>query len=406
MQILFVSMTPLEHNTSATIQNKGIVRGLVALGHVVDTLTLKPQETSLSYDVSMNDIGALTRNSYFFEPDKKYQLLMAKKPGSHDNSGFEGSNFYRTILRVGRSSVKYLVDSLSIYDAQKANVKNISKVNIDYHKYDIIISASDPKSSHLIAERIFRKTSGLNSKWIQYWGDPMFHDITRTSDWRNRIVKYHERKLISQADRVIYASPLTLQVQQDTFREFSHKMDYASQVYAGEFKNQPRSRTTQDKPISVGYFGAYPSNIRNIVPLYRAAQGADFELTICGGTDLSLMGSDNVRILDPVPYEESVKLERESDILVCICNLRGTQIPGKIYYYTAYDKPIIVALDGDFKDELRIYLSSFNRFILCDNNEKSIRAAITEAKAHLGKVHYELVDQLEPEYMARKILGR
>ena len=78
MQILFVSMTPLEHNTSATIQNKGIVRGLVALGHVVDTLTLKPQETSLSYDVSMNDIGALTRNSYFFEPDKKYQLLMAK----------------------------------------------------------------------------------------------------------------------------------------------------------------------------------------------------------------------------------------------------------------------------------------------------------------------------------------
>ena len=77
-------------------------------------------------------------------------------------------------------------------------------------------------------------------------------------------------------------------------------------------------------------------------------------------------------------------------------------MPGKFYYYTTYDKTIIVASDGDFTDELRTYLFGFNRFILCDNNEKSIRAAITEAKAQLEKVHYELVDQLDPEYMARK----
>ncbi|NLN41927.1 MAG: hypothetical protein GX160_08100, partial [Clostridiales bacterium] len=54
MEVLFVSMFPFEHNTSATIQNKGIVRGLVALGNNVDTLTLEPLQTSASYDDSMN----------------------------------------------------------------------------------------------------------------------------------------------------------------------------------------------------------------------------------------------------------------------------------------------------------------------------------------------------------------
>ena len=44
MKILFVSMVPLEYNTSATIQNKGIIRGLSALGHDIDIMTLRPDE--------------------------------------------------------------------------------------------------------------------------------------------------------------------------------------------------------------------------------------------------------------------------------------------------------------------------------------------------------------------------
>ena len=41
-----------------------------------------------------------------------------------------------------------------------------------------------------------------------------------------------------------------------------------------------------------------------------------------------------------------------------------------------------------------------------DNNEKSIRVAIAEAETQVGRPHYELVDQLKPEYMAKKILGQ
>lgn len=406
MRILFISMTPFAYNTSATIQNKGIVRGLVGLGYDVDTLTLQPLKTNFSYDVSMNDIAELIGVAFYIEPDEKYKLLMSKKRTASAKTVNKGPDIVKVILQTGRSLVKRMYESFSVFDAQITNIRNVFSVKIDYSEYDVIISASDPKSSHLIADRIFRKIPGLNSTWIQYWGDPMFHDITRKRDWRDGIVKYHERRLISKADRVIYASPLTLQKQRDTFPEFSHKMDYASQVYAGELGSLPSSSNEQIKPISVGYFGAYRSTVRNIIPLYRVAQGATFMLTICGATDLSLPSTDNVRIMNFVSYDESVRLEQDSDILVCICNLRGTQIPGKIYYYTAYQKPIIVVLDGEYKDELRTYLASFERFILCDNNENSIRAAIAEAKTQVGRSHYELADQLKPEYMAKKILGQ
>lgn len=204
MRILFVSMTPFDYNASAVIQNKGIVKGLAASGNVVDTLTLAPIRGSIRYDGSMNDIASLIENGHYIELDQKYKRLSAKSGNT-----VSGDDLITSILRSGRLMIKRVYDSVAIFDAQSSNVKNVSKVHIDYSKYDAIISSSDPKSSHLIAKEILRREKSFKGKWIQYWGDPMFHDITRKSDWRNRIVKYHERKLISSADRVIYASPLS-----------------------------------------------------------------------------------------------------------------------------------------------------------------------------------------------------
>ena len=56
----------------------------------------------------------------------------------------------------------------------------------------------------------------------------MYNDITRKNDWRNNLVKHHEKSLIKKADRVVYASPLTLDIQKETFSNLTYKMDYAS----------------------------------------------------------------------------------------------------------------------------------------------------------------------------------
>ncbi|NLM40267.1 MAG: glycosyltransferase family 4 protein, partial [Firmicutes bacterium] len=235
---------------------------------------------------------------------------------------------------------------------------------------------------------------------------PMLHDITRKNDWRDRIVKYYEKKLISKADRVIYASPLTLKVQRDTFPDLAHKMDYANQVYASVQSNGRdsvnRGNTSQ---ISVAYSGAYRSTVRNIFPLYNAARMKGFRLSICGPSDLQLQSTDNITVRGKLPYKEATRVESESDVIACLCNRRGTQIPGKIYYCAAYKKPIVVILDGEYKEELREFLGSFDRFLLCENDENSIIEAIEQARDQLRVGEYELPDQLKPECMARRIIG-
>lgn len=407
MKVLFVSMVAFETNASATIQNKGIIRGLSALNYDIDIVTLEPDQNAISFDDSMNDIKQLVNNTYYIKADWKYALLRAKKKNDKTKTGENNRRKLSGILlQKIRVFIKKLYDQISIFDAQKINVKGISKIQADYSKYDLIISSSDPKSSHLLALRILEKSKNCKAKWIQYWGDPMLHDITRKSDWRDRIVKYYEKKLISKADRVIYASPLTLKVQRDTFPDLAHKMDYANQIYANVQNNISESINRKDESqISVGYFGAYKSTVRNILPLYNAAKIMGFKLNICGPSDIKLQSTNNIRVLGKLPYKEVVKLESESDIIVCLCNKKGTQIPGKIYYCAAYKKPIVVILDSEYKTELRVFLESFNRYILCDNNEKSIQNAIKRARDGLRIEKYEIPEKLKPDYVARKIIG-
>ena len=47
MKVLFVSMVAFETNASATIQNKGIIRGLSALNYDIDIVTLEPDQNAI-----------------------------------------------------------------------------------------------------------------------------------------------------------------------------------------------------------------------------------------------------------------------------------------------------------------------------------------------------------------------
>lgn len=140
------------------------------------------------------------------------------------------------------------------------------------------------------------------------------------------------------------------------------------------------------------------------MPLYNAALNGKFILNICGSSDILLSSIDNISIHGMLPYIETKKMEEESDILVCICNNRGTQIPGKIYYSSGYSKPIIVILDGEYKEYLRSFFSKFDRFILCENDKNSILEAIDTAKLQLNNA-FKLPKELTAEHMVKKILG-
>ncbi|CAH0309322.1 hypothetical protein SRABI80_04491 [Peribacillus frigoritolerans] len=134
------------------------------------------------------------------------------------------------------------------------------------------------------------------------------------------------------------------------------------------------------KEFDLGYFGDFYSRDRNIQPLYSVAEKYNFSLKICGNSDVPIKCNSKIKVSPRINYDLVKKYEGESEILVCICNTNGTQLPGKIYHYAASTKPILVILDGERSMHIKEYLEKFDRYIICFNTEESIKEAINSIK--------------------------
>ncbi len=177
MNVLFVSVFPLEYNTSATIRNKGVIQGLHDLGYSIDTLTIKPENTFIVFDNGINDLDHLIQNKYYIDSSSIYRKFMATKPNTENENTIDKLKPSKL-----KSKIKKILLSLMVFDTQALSVTNkkikevASTMNVE--KYDLIISSSDPKSSHLLAKRLLELYPTQKIPWIQFWGDPMFNDIT------------------------------------------------------------------------------------------------------------------------------------------------------------------------------------------------------------------------------------
>ncbi|MFA7123805.1 MAG: hypothetical protein WC212_07190, partial [Candidatus Delongbacteria bacterium] len=359
--IIFVSMSSINLNTSATIRNRALIEGLIQNGNKVEVLTVEALRSNPFYDESI-------------KPNDNLKINHIKNIKSYENLVKKESNIKGKIKNILLPLLRYLYHKFSIFDntiyvAKKADLKYLSRKS-----YDIIISSSDPKSSHYAAKKLIE--SGLvYGKWIQYWGDPLAIDMTKNNLYPKIVLKYFERKLFSCSDKIVYVSPFTLDQQKLLYPQFSKKMFFIPIPYEKTKKIIITSNTNNIDLPRIGYFGAYHSQVRNALPLFNTCISNNYYLTIAGGSDLKLENSEYIKIFDRISKSKVDVLEDQCSILVCILNKSGTQIPGKVYHYAATNKPILIILDGEYKERLRNYFESYNRFVFCDNDEISIKTA-------------------------------
>lgn len=386
MKILFVVLSPIEGNTSGILSNIGLINGLLELGHSVEILTTK-----------LYGNNVYNKNIMFANNNYKISRL-------------ETNDLYKAVVnnRISDKTVKTRFLSIlrkiyykfKILDNALPIAKKVKKDNVERMYYDLIISASDPKSSHIVVDRL--KKQGIHYyKWVQYWGDPLTCDITRKNVWPKYIVKKIEARLIKNSDKICYVSPFTCEEQKNEFKKLAYKMFFLPLPYEREKKN---SKTIYNKEkVCLGYFGDYNSNIRNIIPLYNACKkDKRWCLTIAGGSDLKLKKTKNITILPRIPKEDIEGLEDQCDIIVCILNIKGTQIPGKIYYAAATSKTILVIVDGNKKNDIKNYLEKFDRFEICNNNEVEIAEAIIRIVNE--KRDYRSAECFAPSTIAKELL--
>ena len=401
MKVLFVSADGFFYNNSSAIQNIGIVCGLKDLGAEIDLLTLQSQKETIGFDHTVEEVSRKYLQQVYFIPlNCLYKRLNKQKKLVVENTGKEQK--WHTWLKgkIRRNIKKFL-----IFDLRILNLGGINDVLIDLSQYDFIISASDPKSTHCFAKALIKK-GNFKGKYIQYWGDPLYMDITRDKSVIDGLYKIAERKVLQGADKIVYATPFTLGEQQNLYPEYANRMIYVHQAAMKlETHKLKITEKDDDKKFGIVYCGDYRKETRNIMPLYSAVKkmNRDVRLDIYGTSNVNLSDENNITIHGQVSREKADIAEDNADVLFCICNLKGSQIPGKIYYLTACRKNIIIAVDGDYKNELQTYFENMKRFIVCQNKEYEIIKAIDKARKLDRNVHYN-TEEFSPKKMAEKII--
>lgn len=356
MKILVIKLTNTNIISSATIRTLALIKGLLFLGHNIDYITLANNAVDVETDYGpfMDQIKMIKINNN----ENIYKKLAQPQK----------SKFFNFCVNI----IRKLYHATCIYEH---NINAIKKINLSIlpsNEYDLVITSSDPKISHLAMIKL--KKQGLKyGKWIQYWGDPMTLDISRDKLMPKFILKHEEKRLLSKADRIMYVSPFTLSEQKHLFPTLKEKMFFAPIPYLDE-QIYPN---TCNKEFVIGYYGNYYKKVRNMIPFYSAMKEMDKKVfvDIFGNNDILLENTPNIHIHPASNIEEN---KAKADLLICVLNSHGNQIPGKLYHYAGTNKAILVILDGENQERIKEYLSSFNRFLFCYNEKNDIKAKIEE----------------------------
>lgn len=381
MKVLYVVGSCLTKNTSANMSHNGYVQGFIENSCEVDILMAED-----SWGAHDNALPIWKEAKYFAYPSIAFKDRIRKKIRGVATKTAEPSTCNETLnaeenqpttitikqrLRNFAKAAFYkLFPQDPLYPLEKTWLKRASKFSCTT-EYDLVVSNSSPAASHKLVGILLKKKRIKCKRWIQIWEDPWFYDLY--GGWVDA-VRDEEHALLRDASEIYYVSPLTLTYQQKHFPDCADKMKHIPLPYL-DFSNSDDSCLGE---WSFGYFGDYYSHTRNLLPFYEALKSTGHCGNIYGDSDLVLKSTNHIQVNGRVTLDVLEKVQAKTRVLVHLCNLRGGQIPGKIYHYSATNKPILFIVDGT-QDEckiLRKYFAQFDRFYFCDNNVESIKETI------------------------------
>jgi hypothetical protein len=288
-----------------------------------------------------------------------------------------------------------------VYPLEKTWLNNARKFKSDT-EYDLVVSNSSPAASHKLAGILIKNKQIKTKRWIQIWEDPWFFDLY---GGHAEAIREEEHALLREAGEIYYVSPLTLKYQQQHFPDCANKMKHIPLPYLESAAGTPKESA---KKLSVGYFGDYYSQTRNLRPLYDALLMSECVGNIYGDSDVNLSSTERITVSGRVTLDILSKVQENTTVLVHLSNLKGGQIPGKIYHYSATTKPILFVLDGTAEEQnlLRDYFEQFNRYYFCQNSEESIVEALRKIQEDIavGKT-WAVVESFSPKEVVRLLLN-
>lgn len=363
MNILLVTLFSLERNSSVAISNINITKGLLALGHKVTWVMPNWPQCETEFDSS------------------QVRIIRVLGKDQDRNAGW-----LRNKIR----------SHFGLLDFTRSYLRKLRNTHVPDEYFDLVISTSDPKTSHVFTKRLLKHVR--YGQWIQHWGDPLLGDITRHFWWPTWCIKWYEGRILCKADKIVYVTPFTAKAQKKAYPKYADKI-----VFVPLPADMHDTKTVPEKgKLEVAYMGDYNPAYRNLRPLYDACSNLEYVQVTIAGHGPNYGNTENITILPRIPQDQALKIEGDSDVIFCVCNMRGTQIPGKILYKASSDKHILVAVEKEKHDEMVRYFESFKRFVVCDNTKESIAVALASLQ---NKAHdYETPECLLPINVAKEII--
>lgn len=193
------------------------------------------------------------------------------------------------------------------------------------------------------------------------------------------LMRMIEKRTILKARRVNLVSegfiPYFQEIRSDIlFRSFTNGID---DVFIESRFDDPRPATNRRIILYAGNIGE-GQGLHRVIPAAALALEDDFEFWIVGdgGTRPKLenllqeKGVSNVRLLDPVPRDQLIKLYAMADVLFLHLNdfpAFRKVLPSKIFEYAATGKPVLAGVGGYSRMFIENHVTNAALFDPCDS---------------------------------------
>ena len=382
LRVLYVTGSCLTRNTSANMSHNAFVQGLLENDCDLDILMAKeswgePDQGLPTWEkaryICFNSVSTADRLRQCFRGQASQVDSHNSNVSRQQTTAPKHLGLKSYARRAAKRAFYALFPKDPLYPLEKEWLKNASCYR-SREKYDLVISNSSPAASHRLVEVLIQEGNISTDRWIQIWEDPWYHDLY---GGHTEAEKQEEHRLLQAASEIVYVSPLTLMYQRRYFPDCADKMRCvplpALKLGESDFEQQ------NAEEFSFGYFGDYYSATRDIKPFYEALLRSGFRGSIYGDSDLRLQSTDRIQVSGRVTLDVLREIQDHTDCLVHLSNLRGGQIPGKIYHYSVTNKPILFILDGTDEEQkaLREFFQPYGRYVFCENQSEMIREQLT-----------------------------
>jgi len=272
--------------------------------------------------------------------------------------------------------------------------------------YDVVISSSDPASSHLVG--LFLR-EWFRRPWIVDFGDPFVFDPEYNFPaWRRWVNTEIQKQILRRADEVIVTTEETKEIFLQGFPFLNHTHVH---VIPGGFDQREFEEvmpSISDK-FRIVYTGAFHKNIRNpriffeALKLIKESRERLFlEVLIAGDVNVEHVDyvqkeglGEIVVFLGLRPHREVIALQKGASVLLLLGNRGGLQLPSKVFEYIGAKRPILV-VQGDEHDIAANMIRNIGRGVIVENNPRMIADSIKQLYEQWEQGCLDHVYRLEP----------